>query len=267
MKSFEKISEPKYVILKTGGIVVSVGIAYMLTLILAVSALSIDITVVSKEFLLINSLAYVAGIIVGMLFAWRSVFTLHEIGFRRPINVCRGLYFGVIAAIHVVYALILWLDVGIRSDATPTFFIISLVFTAIVSFAEELLFRGLVFRYLLKFGVFKAILFSSILFGIVHLASGVTGVNNLVGTLLQIFNAILFGWATASLVAVTKSLYPVIVWHFIMNFLSIAFDFSFSTIGGWVFIIANVAFNALFSLWLLPQIKCLYPNQTKELTD
>ena len=135
-----------------------------------------------------------------------------------------------------------------------------------VGLAEELIFRGLIFRYLLKFGIFKAILFSSILFGVVHLAGAVTGVNNLAGTLLQIFNAFLFGWAAASLMAVTKSLYSVIIWHFIMNFLSMIFDFSFSTIGGWVFIIASVAFNTLFALWLLPQIKRLYPYHSSTIT-
>jgi len=258
--NLEKTAVPKYAVLKVAGIVVSVFSIYMIALMLAVSALAIDMTALSNEFMILNSLAYVAGIIVMMLIAWRSIFTLHEIGFRRPVKTRGGLYFVAIAAAHVIYLLILWLDVGVRNEATITFFLISFVLNVIIGFSEELLFRGLVFRYLFKFGVYKAILFSSILFGIVHLAGGVTGVNNIIGALLQIFNAFLFGLAAASLVAVTKSLWPVIIWHFIMNFLSVAFDFSFATTGGWAFMIANIVFNTAFALWLLPQIKTLYPK-------
>ena len=201
-ENLEKAAIPKNAILKVGGIVVSVFSIYMITLMLAVSALEIDMTIVSNEFMILNSLAYVVGIIVMMLISWRSIFTFHEIGFCRPVNTRRGLYFVAIAAAHIIYLLILWFDVGVRSEATTTFFLINLVFTAIVGLSEELLFRGLVFRYLLNFGVSKAIIFSSILFGIVHLVGGVTGVNNIIGVLLQIFNAFLFGWAAASLVAV-----------------------------------------------------------------
>jgi membrane protease YdiL (CAAX protease family) len=258
--NLEKAAVPKYAVLKAVGIVISVFSIYMITLMLAVTALGIDLTVVSNKFMIVNALAYMVGAVLMMVIAWRSVFTFHDFGFRRPVNTRGGLYFWVIAAAHVVYLLVLWLDVGVRSEATPAFLLINFVFTATVGFMEEFLFRGLVFRYLLKFGVYKTILYSAVTFGLLHLVGGVTGVNNLIGTLLQILSAFLFGWAAASLVAVTKSLWSVIIWHFIMNFLSMAFEFSFSSIGGWAFMIANVIFNTAFALWLLPQIKRLYPK-------
>lgn len=248
---------PKYAILKVLGIISLLALVLIPVLVLMAQLLSVDITVVSNEFMMLQSLVYAIGIIFMIFIVSRSMFTFHEIGFRRPENTRKGLYFLVLAIANMIYLLVLWLTTDIRGEVTIVFILINLVFNALVAVLEELVFRGLIYRYLLKFGVSKAILFSSILFGVGHLAGTITGVNSPVGTMIQISNAFLFGWAAVSLVVVTKSLWPVIIWHFLFNYLSIIFEFDLMTLSGLAFMIANVIFNAAFAMWLRPQIKRL----------
>lgn len=80
--------------------------------------------------------------------------------------------------------------------------VITLAFIAPI--CEEILFRGFIFsRFAYKFGIKKAIIFSSICFGVLHL-------NNVFGTTM-------FGVISCFIYLKTKSLFPSIMAHMINN--------------------------------------------------
>jgi len=93
-------------------------------------------------------------------------------------------------------------------------------FTLMVGISEELYFRGIILK-LLKdnFSVKQTIIISALVFGIGHSASILAG-ESIVEVLLQIINAIMFGILAAEIVILTKSLFPVIIWHFLFNFVN-----------------------------------------------
>jgi membrane protease YdiL (CAAX protease family) len=93
-------------------------------------------------------------------------------------------------------------------------------FTLMVGISEELYFRGIILK-LLKdnFSVKQTIIISALIFGIGHSASILAG-ESIVEVLLQIINAIMFGILAAEIVILTKSLFPVIIWHFLFNFVN-----------------------------------------------
>jgi membrane protease YdiL (CAAX protease family) len=93
-------------------------------------------------------------------------------------------------------------------------------FTLMVGISEELYFRGIILK-LLKdnFSVKQTIIISALIFGIGHSASILAG-ESIVEVLLQIINANMFGILAAEIVILTKSLFPVIIWHFLFNFVN-----------------------------------------------
>ena len=93
-------------------------------------------------------------------------------------------------------------------------------FTLMVGISEELYFRGIILK-LLKdnYSVKQTIVISALIFGIGHIA-GILAGKSIVEVLLQIINAIVFGILAAEIVILTKSLFPVIIWHFLFNFVN-----------------------------------------------
>lgn len=89
-----------------------------------------------------------------------------------------------------------------------------------VGFIEEVVFRGLLFKAICKSSVKKAILISSITFGIGHIVNLLNGADVL-PTLLQICYAIAIGFLFTIIFYKGKSLLPCIVTHGIINSLNI----------------------------------------------
>lgn len=90
---------------------------------------------------------------------------------------------------------------------------VALTFLAVAAAVnEEVWFRGLVLTALLNRGVRQAVLGSSALFGVLHLANLAGGVP-LAHALEQLTFATLFGLVAAELCVVTRSLWPVVAWH------------------------------------------------------
>jgi uncharacterized protein len=93
-------------------------------------------------------------------------------------------------------------------------------FTLMVGISEELYFRGIILRLLKEnFSAKQTIVISALVFGIGHFASVLTG-TSIVEVLLQIINAIVFGILAAEIAMLTKSLFPVIIWHFLFDFVN-----------------------------------------------
>ena len=89
-----------------------------------------------------------------------------------------------------------------------------------VGFLEELIFRGFLFRAIEKENLTRAIVISSVTFGIGHIVNLFNG-QNLLETVGQIVFAVFVGFALVILFHKGKSLVPCMVFHGIFNALSV----------------------------------------------
>jgi membrane protease YdiL (CAAX protease family) len=219
---------------------------------------------------LIICFAFIVVIAVGLLIVHRSVFTFREIGFRRPENTHRWLYL-MIAATQVFWLIPLLISDNNMSNITPFAVVRLLIYMTLVAISEELVYRGLLYRYLLKSSIFKAITFSAFIFGIAHVSNAFAGLG-LIFIVLNIVYAFVFGWAAVSVFVVTKSLWPVIVWHFADNFiLNVIITIIAPGEGATlittpmysIIVAAKIIVMSVLALRLIPQIKHL-ANQNIE---
>ena len=124
-----------------------------------------------------------------------------------------------------------------------------------VGFLEELIFRGFLFKAIGKESLPRAIIISSVTFGIGHIVNLING-QNLPDTISQIIFAVFVGFALVILFHKGKSLVPCIVFHGVFNALSVVANDEalYSTLGGPVFtavimIAASAVVLGGYSLW------------------
>ena len=103
------------------------------------------------------------------------------------------------------------------SPAESVLYVISMLG---VGFLEELIFRGFLFRAIEKENLTRAIVISSVTFGIGHIVNLING-QDLLETIGQIIFAVFVGFALVILFHKGKSLVPCIVFHGVFNSLSI----------------------------------------------
>jgi len=124
-----------------------------------------------------------------------------------------------------------------------------------VGFLEELIFRGFLFRAIEKESLTRAIIISSVTFGIGHIVNLLNG-QNLLDTIGQIIFAVFVGFALVVLFYKGKSLVPCIVFHGVFNALSIIANDEalYSALGGPVsatviLIVASAVILGGYSVW------------------
>jgi len=113
----------------------------------------------------------------------------------------------------------IWFGIRVKMDmwATVVYFL-AMIITGIV---EEMLFRGLLFRAMIKKNVKRAIIVTSITFGIGHIVNLVNGnSDNYAETICQIFYAVAIGFLLAAVLYVGGSIIPCIITHSMINALS-----------------------------------------------
>jgi len=130
-------------------------------------------------------------------------------------NAGKYLYFIPLAAIVSAN---LWFGVHIQTGITEM--LLYIVSMLCVGFLEEVIFRGFLFRSLLKNGETSAILISALTFGIGHIVNLLNGAD-LLPTLLQIVYASAAGLLFTLLFHRSGSLVPCIAAHSVLNALSI----------------------------------------------
>jgi uncharacterized protein len=86
-------------------------------------------------------------------------------------------------------------------------------------FAEETIFRGIALHTLLSKGLMRAVLLSSLIFGLVHFLNLLNG-PDLLATTVQVIFAFLFGIAFVAPLLYTGSIWPLIIVHFIQDFVA-----------------------------------------------
>ncbi len=155
--------------------------------------------------------------IVIRYFSWK------EIGFKMPKN--RKLLLWVLP-VYLVLALgwaFFFVDINnltINPEQWNTFLIFCLV-TLLVGIAEEMMFRGIILHALLeKMNPRKAVLYSAIAFSLLHSINIISGVT-LQGMFLQLAMTFIAGFYLAAVMVKIKSIIPLIIWHWLWDFLSL----------------------------------------------
>ncbi len=136
---------------------------------------------------------------------WRTV------GFRSALRKSDIVYF-LIPFIPVLTNLIPGIAVTSFSYVLEVF-----VIMLMVGFVEESIFRGLMLNALKARGLWKAAIITTLLFGLTHALNSLTG-KSAVENVLQIFFALSVGFAFAALVLHKGILWPLVLAHWLINF-------------------------------------------------
>lgn len=108
---------------------------------------------------------------------------------------------------------------GVDLEEGAAFLIANLFLTLGIGMAEEIFFRGIICNLWLKYGVIKAMLLSSVLFGMSHILN-VAGGADLLATILQICFAIVYGMVFTLIFIEGNSLIPCVLMHALHDFCS-----------------------------------------------
>jgi len=160
---------------------------------------------------LVQFVSISTGCLILMVIIRKSSFNYRNIGFRSG-RVGKWII-GIIAAEVAAFAAGINQGLDLRTIAALVLFMLS------VGFFEEIIYRGLILQYLNKTNTKKAIVLSSFLFGIGHIANLLGGAD-LKSTIGQIVFAVLFGVVCAEIVILTDSIVIGIVWHSVHNIIS-----------------------------------------------
>lgn len=109
---------------------------------------------------------------------------------------------------------------GIKIVNTPKEIVLFMLTMLEVGFIEEILFRGFLFKTIEKDDQKTAIIITSLTFGIGHIVNLLNGAN-FIPTLVQIIYSVSFGYLFVKILIKTKSLWPCIITHSLLNALSI----------------------------------------------
>lgn len=123
-----------------------------------------------------------------------------------------------------------------------------------VGFIEEIIFRGFLFKAMSKDNVKFAIIVSSITFGIGHIVNLINGSGaDVISNLCQVCYAMAGGFMFVSIFYKSKSLWPCIIAHSIINALSI-----FNNTTGQTVIISSVILfivSTVYGIFILKNVK------------
>ena len=162
-----------------------------------------------------GAVAITACALIGLTVLGRTRPTLRQYGFRTPTNLRACLWFlPALAMPALVFAGSGW---QVPPASVPVFAWLAVA----TAFNEEIWYRGSVLAAFRGRGARYAVVASSALFGVLHLANLAGGASPLYAVLQWLF-ATLFGFVAAELVAVSGSLWPAIVWHAVYDFTAFA---------------------------------------------
>lgn len=136
-------------------------------------------------------------------------------GLKKVTNLKKYLYF---IPLFLIASVNLWNGVNINNSAREIIFHILTMLN--VGFIEEIIFRGFLFKMMEKINLKRAIIVSSVTFGIGHIVNLLNGAD-LIPTLMQICYAIAIGYVFVTIFHRSKSLIPCIITHSLINSLSI----------------------------------------------
>jgi membrane protease YdiL (CAAX protease family) len=165
--------------------------------------------------IVVQSALFALSIIIGIMIIKFLHLKFEEIGFKKIIN---GTAKNMLYFIPLIVIELLPFFTGFNEQNSPSRIILLIIFTIIVGINEELYFRGIILNLFKNNGV-KAIIISSILFGLGHIINAIVNTNYLY-IVLQIIFSFIVGIICAEIVIITKSIIPVIIFHTIHDFVA-----------------------------------------------
>ena len=152
---------------------------------------------------------------------------------------------------------------GFEPDYPVPGLIWAAVSMALVGFAEELIFRGFLFKAMLKDGNVKAaIIVSSVTFGMGHIMNLFTG-QDLIETLNQVVFAVAIGFVFTFVFYKSGSLLPGILAHSIIDVTSVFASDEGSARLNLILHIAVIVISAAYCIYLAKRVETPAINQTR----
>lgn len=203
---------------KAHPILFSLMLGVLLTfLISAASAVATIMELSDNGVIAVQAAAFLVMAVIITVYMTRGSRSLEQFGFRpvRAAELQAALFYIPLVIIAMVQPVMGGLNVQLTAAEVLLF----LVFTLLVGFTEETIFRGVI-RDKLKFkGPVFYIVFSSVFFGILHMANALNGKDPL-SVVLQVINAFLIGLILALLIETTGNIIPLILFHFVYDALA-----------------------------------------------
>jgi membrane protease YdiL (CAAX protease family) len=184
-------------------------------------------------------LSVIALLVLFKTKSWDQVFLSRHTGGISSVRI-----YAPLAAVFAITAIASIATSGITVSSVSNLIYLVLLSLS-VGFIEELLFRGIIIRAWLKKGVYMAVGFSTALFGLGHLMQ-LMGGQSAFGTVLQIVFSLVLGLALALVVVRTWSIWGVIVFHTLFDFVQLV-----STSPT-----ANVTDSSLYSVPMIGTLVC-----------
>jgi hypothetical protein len=203
---------------KAHPILFSLMLGILLTfLVSAASAVATIMELSDNGVIAAQAAAFLVMAVIVAVYMTRGGRSLAQFGFRpvRAAELQAALYYIPLVIIVLVQPVMGGLNVQLTAAEVLLF----LVFTLLVGFTEETIFRGVI-RDKLKFkGPVFYIVFSSVFFGILHTVNALNGKDPL-SVVLQVINAFLIGLILALLIETTGNIIPLILFHFVYDALA-----------------------------------------------
>ncbi|GCF92704.1 hypothetical protein NRIC_05950 [Enterococcus florum] len=192
-----------------------VGLAIGLTMIISLfSVTSVILEMDTNGVILSQIAAFALSAICLLLYMEKQDSSLKQFGFRK--GAVNNYLFGFILMIVVIQPAILGFDLSLPF-ATIFLIILQMI---LVGFVEESFFRGIFFYFLKGKHPKIYLLFSSTVFGFLHMVSGLNPNTAPILVALQVINALLLGGVFSLMYYSTGSLYLVIGFHAVFNILA-----------------------------------------------
>lgn len=197
----------------------------------------------------IKELSYTAPVLISFIpialvmiayFTWKKKW--NALGFRKLSSIPANgwVYYSPLLLILIVISF-----KGMR-DISASEVLFFLFFTLLVGFVEESIYRGLILKTLLPKGMKTAVITSSILFAVTHVLNVLSG-QDAFQTILQIVYALLIGAVLALLMVKNKNILPLILFHFLHNFIQfVGNDNSDAFIGYDLFLLLVLAVHCVW---------------------
>lgn len=167
--------------------------------------------------IMVTTVFLVISILLGIFIMKKSRFTLSDYGFQaNEKDSFRKVWWYIPLIVVAVLPIFI---AGFSSEVNALEYVILLFFTIAVGFNEEIYFRGLAYKFMEEKGRKKAIIWTSVIFGVLHLANALNS-KSILYLILQMFFAFLVGIVLAELVSITKSLWANIIWHASYDYIS-----------------------------------------------
>ncbi len=162
--------------------------------------------------------AVILSALIGLAVMTKSHFTLNDYGFSRRLGRnARDAWFYIPLLLAEILPIAMF---GFQRTTLPMIALLAL-FTIGVGFNEEIYFRGIALKYLSDKGAKKAIVASSVIFGVLHAANAFGG-KDLIYIAAQIVFAFLVGFVLAETVSITKNIWFAIIWHTVHDFIAMS---------------------------------------------